>query len=344
MEKSLAELIELIGGEIQDIQGDSQMIVRGIAPFDHAGIDDITFADSPKILKRISETNAGAVIVPKKFQQNVSANLIKSDNPRLVFAKIMHACFPVARPVENISHQASVGQNVSFGTNVSVGPLAVIGDNVAIGSRVIIHPHVVIGNGAVIGDDVEIYPNVTILDRCIIGNRVIIHSGTVIGSDGFGFVPDGEKHYKIPQLGIVRIEDDVEIGACNTIDRATFGETWIKSGVKTDNHVQIAHNVEIGENTLIVSQVGIAGSATIGKNVILAGQAGIGGHITIGDFTTVGPQAGVTRSVPSGKVVSGTPEMPHRLWLRVSQIIPRLPELKRKIKDIENRLDALSEK
>jgi len=341
MEKSLAELIELFDGEIR---GDSQKIIRGIAPFDEAGIDDITFADSPKILKRISETAAGAVIVPKNFLQKVSTNLIKSDNPRLAFAKIMTVCFPAASPSKSISQQASVGKNVSFGNDVSVGPLAVIADNVSIGSRAIIHPHVVIGNGATIGDDVEIYPNVTVLDRCIIGNRVIIHAGTVIGSDGFGFVPDGEKHYKIPQLGIVRIDDDVEIGACNTIDRATFGKTWLKSGVKTDNHVQIAHNVVIGENTLIVAQVGIAGSATIGRNVILAGQAGIAGHITIGDYTTVGPQAGVARSLPSGQVVSGTPEMPHRLWLRVSQMIPRLPELKRKINDIEKRLDAFLEK
>jgi len=341
MEKSLAELSEAIDGEIQ---GDSHKIVRGIAPFDEAGIDDITFADSPKILKRISETHAGAIIVPKIFQQEVSANLIKADNPRLAFAKIMNLCFPASRPFENISHKASIGQNVSFGKDVCLGPFAVIEDNVTIGSRVTIHPHVVVGNGVSIGDDVEIYPNVTILDRCIIGHRSIIHAGTVIGSDGYGFVPDGEKHYKIPQLGIVQIGDDVEIGACNTIDRATFGKTWIKQGVKTDNHVQIAHNVVIGENTLIVAQVGIAGSATIGKSVILAGQAGIGGHISIGDYTTVGPQAGVTRSVPEGQVVSGTPEMPHKLWLRVSQIIPRLPDLKRKIADLEKRLDAFSNK
>jgi len=341
MELSLAELIEEIDGEIH---GDSHKIIRGIAPFDEAGIDDITFADSPKILKGISETGAGAVIVPNTFQQDVPTNLIKSDNPRLAFAKIMHLCFPAYRPSANISSKASVGQNVSFGKDVCVGPLAVIGDNVTIGSRVTIHPHVVIGNGVTIGDNVEIYPNVSILDRCIIGNQVVIHAGTVIGSDGFGFVPDGEKHYKIPQLGIVQIDDDVEIGACNTIDRATFGKTWIQSGVKTDNHVQIAHNVEIGENTLIVAQVGIAGSATIGKSVILAGQAGIAGHISIGDYSTVGPQAGVTRSVPTGKVVSGTPEMPHKLWLRVSQMIPRLPELKRKINEIEKRLDAFSKK
>jgi UDP-3-O-[3-hydroxymyristoyl] glucosamine N-acyltransferase len=341
MEISLAELIEEIGGEIH---GDSHKIIRGITPFDAAGIDDITLADSPKILKRVCETGAGAVIVPNTFQQEVSTSLIKSDNPRLAFAKIMHLCFPAYRPSDNISHKASVGQNVSFGKEVCVGPLAVIQDNVTIGSRVVIHPHVVVGNGVVIGDDVIIYPNVSILDRCIIGNRVVIHAGTVIGSDGFGFVPDGEKHYKIPQLGIVQIDDDVEIGACNTIDRATFGKTCIKSGVKTDNHVHIAHNVVIGENTLIVAQVGIAGSATIGKSVILAGQSGIAGHISIGDYSTVGPQAGVSRSVPEGQVVSGTPEMPHKLWLRVSQMIPRLPELKRKINDIEKRLDAFSNK
>ena len=345
MEKSLGELIELIGGEIH---GTPHKVVRGIAPFDEAGTDDITFADSPKILKRIRETTAGAVIVPKNFDPNfereVPTNLIKSDNPRLAFAKIMHLCFPVSRPSENISPGAHIGDTVSYGADVSVGPFAVIGDHVTVGNRVTIHPHVIIGKGVTIGDDAVIYPNVTILDRCVIGRRVIIHSGTVIGSDGFGFVPDGAAHFKIPQLGVVQIDDDVEIGACNTIDRATFGKTWIQKGVKTDNHVQIAHNVVIGENTLIVSQVGIAGSARIGKNVILAGQAGIAGHITVGDYVTVGPQAGVTRSVPNGKVVSGTPEMPHKLWLRISRIIPRLPELKRKISELEKRLDGFSKK
>ncbi len=341
MEISLAALIKVTGGEIA---GDPQKIVRGIAPFDEAGIDDITFADSPKILKRITGTHAGAVIVPKDFQQKAGTNLIMSANPRLAFAKIMNLCFPTSRPSGNISPRACIGKNVSLGEDTTMGPLAVIGDNVTIGRRVTIHPHAVIGKGVCIGDDVVVYPNVTILDRCIIGSRVIIHAGTVIGSDGFGFVPDGAAHYKIPQLGIVQIDDDVEIGACNTIDRATFGKTWIKKGVKTDNHVQIAHNVVVGENTLIVAQVGIAGSATIGKSAILAGQAGIAGHISVGDYATVGPQAGVTRSVSNGNVVSGTPEMPHKLWLRVSQIIPRLPELKKKIADLEKRLDAFTNK
>ncbi|MGB9499936.1 MAG: UDP-3-O-(3-hydroxymyristoyl)glucosamine N-acyltransferase [Dissulfuribacterales bacterium] len=341
MKISLADLVKRINGEVH---GDEQKVIKGIAPFDAAGEHDITFADSPKILKRINETKAAAVIVPANFQQQVPINLVKSDNPRLAFARIMHLFFPSSRPYSGISPDACIGKNVLIGADSCVGPTSVIGNNVTIGSRVMIHPHVVFGEGVCIGDDVEVFPNVTILQRCVIGNRVIIHSGSVIGSDGFGFVPNGERHYKIPQLGIVRIDDNVEIGACNTIDRATFGKTWIKQGVKTDNHIQIGHNVVIGENTLIVAQVGIAGSTTIGKNVILAGQAGVGGHLSIGDRVTVGPQAGVTRSVADGEVVSGTPEMPHRLWLRVSQIIPRLPELKKKIADLEKRLDAFLKK
>jgi UDP-3-O-[3-hydroxymyristoyl] glucosamine N-acyltransferase len=341
MEISLTGLNQVVKGEIV---GDPEKIIHGLAPFDAAAIHDITFADSPKMLNRISDTRAGAVIVPLHFNRDASTNLIKSSNPRLAFARIMHLCFPPTRSFHGISPQAFFGRNVSLGTDVAVAPTAVLQNNVTIGSRVTIHPHVVIGDGVRIGDDVEIFPHVTILDRCEIGSRVMIQAGTIIGSDGFGFVPDGEKHYKIPQIGIVQIDDDVEIGACCTIDRATFGKTWIKQGVKTDNHVHIAHNVVVGENTLIVGQVGIAGSATIGKNVTLAGQAGIAGHITIGDGVTVGPQAGVTRSVPNGVVVSGTPEMPHRLWLRVSQIIPKLPELKKRLTDLEKRLDALLKK
>lgn len=341
MEISLSSLAEMISGKIH---GDSAKIISGVAPFDAAGEHDITFADSAKILKRITETKAGAVIVPAVFQQETATNQIKSNNPRLSFAKIMNLFYPPSNSNSGISPKASVGRNVSIGTDSCVEEFSVIQSDVIIGSRVKIHPHVVIGKGVRIGDDVEIYPNVTILKQCIIGNRVIIRSGSIVGSDGFGFVPDGDRHYKIPQVGIVQIDDDVEIGSCNTIDRATFGRTWIQQGVKMDSHIHIAHNVEIGENTLIVAQVGIAGSATIGKNVVLAGQAGVGGHISIGDRVTVGPQAGVTRSVAEGMVVSGTPEMPHRLWLRVSRIIPRLPELKKKIEKLEKRMDALFKK
>ena len=190
----------------------------------------------------------------------------------------------------------------------------------------------------------EIFPNVTILERCRIGNRVTIQSGTVIGADGFGYTPDGSRYHKIPHLGIVQIDDDVEIGACNTIDRARFGRTWICRGVKTDNLVHVAHNVTVGEDTVLVAQVGISGSVTIGRHAILAGQAGVSGHLEIGDNAIIGPQAGIAKSISKGQIVSGSPEMPHRLWLRVQRIIPQLPEMKKKIAALEARLQTLKDR
>jgi UDP-3-O-[3-hydroxymyristoyl] glucosamine N-acyltransferase len=191
---------------------------------------------------------------------------------------------------------------------------------------------------------VIIYPNVTILERCKIGNRVIIHAGTVIGSDGYGFESDGQRYYKIPQLGIVQIDDDVEIGAGNTIDRAAFETTWIQSGVKTDNLVHIAHNVVVGENTVIVAQSGIAGSTTIGRNVILAARAAIGGHIDIGDRAVIGPKAGISQSVPGGTMLSGFPGIPHKLWLRVQRSFSKLPELFKQVADLEKRIRNIEDK
>lgn len=332
MEISLAELVEIIGG---DIFGDAHKLIRGIAPFDAAGKNDLTFADSAKILKQIEGSNAGAVIVPRSFTPPVSVNLVYSEFPRLTFARALQYFHPKTQPAAGISPKARIGANFRSGRNVSIGHSVVIGENVILGDRVCLHPGVVVGDNAEIGDDTEVYPNVTILVDCCVGCRGIIHSGTVIGSDGYGFVPAGNSHFKIPQVGIVQIDDDVEIGACNTIDRATFGRTWIQQGVKTDNQVHIGHNVTIGENTLVVAQVGIAGSTSIGKNVTIAGQAGIGGHVKIGDFATIGPQAGISRSVAEGQVVSGTPEMPHRQWLRVNRIIARLPEIKKRVDKLE---------
>lgn len=339
MEIALGELTGIIGGEVV---GDRMQIISGIAPFDAAGAHDITFADTAKILKHLGSSGAGAVIVPRGAASPGATNLVYSDTPRLTFARALHWFFPPERPAAGISPRACIGANFKPGSAVSIGALVSIGDDVVIGSRSRLHPGVVIGDGVVIGEDTEIYPNAVILDGCRIGSRTIIHSGTVIGSDGYGFVPDGEKHFKIPQTGIVQIDDDVEIGACNTIDRATFGRTWIRSGVKTDNHVQIGHNVTIGENCLIVAQVGIAGSADIGRHVTLAGQAGVGGHLRIGDNAVIGPQAGVTRSVSEGQVVSGTPEMPHRLWLKVHRILPRLPELKKRIEKLETMVKKMA--
>jgi UDP-3-O-[3-hydroxymyristoyl] glucosamine N-acyltransferase len=228
---------------------------------------------------------------------------------------------------------------------VTIGPTVVIGDQVTVGDRVWLHPGVVIGNNVTIGNDVTIHPNATILERCTMGDRVIIHAGTVIGSDGFGYAPDGKCYHKIPHTGIVQIDDDVEIGANNTIDRASFGKTHIGRGVKTDNLVHVAHNVIVGENTVLVAQVGISGSVTIGENVILAGQAGVAGHLTIGNGAIVGPQTGVGKSVPDGQIVSsGIPEMPHKLWLRVQRLIPKLPEFSKRLSGLEKNFKILEKK
>ena len=340
MELTLASIAEVVNGEIR---GDEDLKICGAASFDDAKADEITFAGQSKFLKRINDTDAGAVIVPKDYDTETK-NVIRVTNPQLAFIKILALFHPPKKPRFGISRDAYIGKAFFCGEDVSIAPFAVIGDNVALGHRVLIGSSVVIGDNVVIGDDVRIYPNVTILDRCIIGNRVTIHAGTVIGSDGFGFVPESEKYYKIPHMGIVKIDNDVEIGAGNTIDRATFGKTWIQSGVKTDNLVHIAHNVTVGENTLLVGQVGISGSVTIGKNAILAGQAGISGHLTIGDRAVIGPQAGLAKSVPDGETVSGSPGIPHRQWLRVQRDLPKLPEFAKKLSELELKLKEVEEK
>jgi UDP-3-O-[3-hydroxymyristoyl] glucosamine N-acyltransferase len=282
--------------------------------------------------------------VGEDFLDDVPVTLIRCQNPRLAFAKIMEIFNPRQLSISGISPVASIGRDFQCGEDVVVGAHAFIGNGVFLGNRVVIYPGAYIGDGSHIGEETQIFANVTIRDRCIIGKRVIIHSGTVIGSDGFGFTPEGIKHRKIPQIGIVEIEDDVEIGACNTIDRATFGRTLICQGVKTDNLVHIAHNVTVGVHGIIVAQVGIAGSTHVGNHVTIAGQAGIGGHLEISDGSTIGPQAGVARNVPPFKVVSGTPEMDHRLWLRVQRVVPQLPDLKKRIHDLEKKLSILEQK
>ncbi len=337
MKITLSGLAELVEGELR---GAPDKIIRGAAPFEKATGEEITYAADVKFIKRISDSKAGAIIVPKNVDAK-AVNLICVQNPQVAFVKVLNLFFPPSRKCYGLNVPYYIGKNFVYGKDLSLGPFVVIQDNVTVGDRVTLHPHVVIGDNVTIGDDVEIYPNVAVLNRCQIGSRVTIHAGTVIGSDGFGFAPDGEIYHKIPHTGFVQIDDDVEIGAGNTIDRATFGRTWIQKGVKTDNLVHIAHNVVIGEHTVLVAQVGISGSVSIGKHAILAGQAGITGHLEIGDNAIVGPQAGVTKSIPSGEVVSGSPEMPHKIWLRIQRIIPRLPELKKKIEELEKRLEKI---
>ena len=338
IEYSLQEIAEATNG---DAVGQKEKRISSVAPFETADSNQITFAGGGNYLKRIDDTRAGAIFVPKGFTAP-GKNLIGVNNPQLAFAKVVALFHPPISSPSGISKMSATCSDLQIGERVFIGAFATIGNRVTIGSDAIIQNGVFIGDGVRIGDEAVIHPNVTIMNGCQIGNRVTIHPGTVVGSDGYGFVPDSGRYHKIPQLGIVQIDDDVEIGAGNTIDRATFGRTWIQRGVKTDNLVHIAHNVIVGEDSLIVAQVGIAGSTKIGHHAIIAGQAGISGHLTIGSHVTVGPMTGVGKSVSDGEVVSsGSPSMPHKTWLRVQRIIPALPEMKKKIAALEKQLADL---
>lgn len=340
MELLLSSIADIIDGRYT---GDGNKKISNVASFEMATADNITFAGDVRYIKKLNETNAGAVIVPADTEE-LSGNILYSANPRVAFTKLMTIFNPPPQLEDFIDPNTMIGSGFNCGEEVALKAGVVIGDDVSIGDRVILHPHVVLGDGVTIGSDVTIYPNVSILNNCIIGSRVIIHSGSVIGSDGYGFAHDGEKYTKIAHIGIVRIGDDVELGANNTIDRGTYGETWIKNGVKTDNQVHVAHNVVVGENTLLVAQVGIAGSTVIGDNTIIAGKAGIAGHLKIGNNVIVGPGAGILKSVEDSEVVSGLPGMPHKLWLRVQNIVSRLPEMKKQFRKMEKRLEKLENK
>lgn len=340
MDMFLSSIADLVEGTLV---GDGDIRISGVASFENARNTDITFAGDARYIEKISETRAGAVLVSENAGE-LAGDIIYVENPRAAFVKLMNLFNPPVEIYDAVHPSVCIGENYQAGHQVELRPGVVIGDNVTLGDRVLLYPNVVIGDGVSLGDDVILYPNVTILGNCIIGSRVVINSGTVIGSEGYGFAPEGVTYTKIPHHGIVRIGDDVELGACNTIDRATYGETWIKNGVKTDNQVHIAHNVVVGENTLLVAQVGIAGSTTIGDHAVLAGQVGVAGHIKIGNNAIVGPKAGVLKSVKDNEVVSGIPAIPHKLWLRVQNILSRLPELKKNLGALEKRINKLEEK
>ena len=339
MTKTLQELANLIEGEMI---GDAGLKIAGISSLDGAREGEITFIAKNKYLAKAKETKASAIIVSSKIEE-IDKPLIITDNPYLAYAKIATLFHQRAHQALGIDKSAIIGEGTRIGEEASIYPLVFIGKDVTISDRVVIYPHTFIGDGTVIDAETLIYPHVSIRENCRIGKRVIIHSGTVIGSDGFGFAPDGKRYHKIPQVGIVQIDDDVEIGANNTIDRGALGKTWIKRGVKTDNLVHIAHNVVVGEDTLLVAQVGISGSTTIGNHVTLAGQVGVVGHLEIGDNTIVGAQTGVSGSVPANTIVSGYPHMPHRQWLKSSRCYPLLPQMRKVLNSLEKKVKVLEE-
>jgi len=341
MKKTLGEIAKLVEGEVV---GDSNVVVTGICGIKEAQDGDLTFIANPKYLSLMENTKASAIITSFDVEE-APKPIIKTKNPSLAFAKMVSLMAPnqVIHP-EGIDDRAVIGKNVKLGKNVAVQAYAIIEDEASIGDNSIIYAGVYIGHHARIGEDVLIYPNVAIRERVEIGNRVIIHSGTVIGSDGFGFATVKGLHHKIPQIGTVEIEDDVEIGSNVTIDRARFGKTKICQGTKIDNLVQIAHNVNIGKNCIVVAQTGISGSTKIGERVTFAGQSGIVGHIEIGDDAVIAAQAGVTKSVPKNICVSGYPAKPHHIAKRVNALIQRLPKLFSTINELKKRIEELETK
>ena len=332
MEKSLRELAELVEGKIER---DGSVKVKGVARVEEAKKGEITLAVSEKFLHKARQSQASAVIVPLGVK-DFSKPVIQVKNPRLAFAQILELFAPQPPRHSGIHPTVLIGINVEMGKDVMVGPYTVLRDGVRLADDVHISSGVYLGNNVEIGKGSFIHPRVTILDDSIVGEKVIVHSGTVIGSDGFGFAKkeDGS-YYKIPQVGRVVIEDEVEIGANVAIDRATIGETRIGSGCKIDNLVHIAHNVTLGRNVAIVGLVGISGSSTIGDGVILAGQAGVTDHVSIGNNTIVAAKSGVTKNIGPNEFVSGFPARPHSKQKRVKAVINRLPQLLERVRKLE---------
>jgi len=340
--KTLKEIARFVDGEIV---GDQDIVITGVCGIKEAAEGDITFLANPKYLPFIDKTKASAIITSRDIKQ-ASKTIIRTEDPSLAFARIVSFIAPAqVKHHSGVHSSAILGKDVVLGKNVAIGAYTVIEDNVVVGDNTVLYSGCFVGHHTKIGNDTLIYSNVSLREKLSIGNRVIIHSGTVIGSDGFGYATIKGEHYKIPQLGTVIIEDDVEIGSNVTIDRARFDKTFIGKGTKIDNLVHIAHNVIVGENSIIVAQAGISGSTVIGKGATLAGQAGLVGHITVGDGAIIAAQAGVTKSVPPNTTVSGYPAKPHDIARRVNACVQNLPrlyevvtELKKKIAELESKL------
>jgi UDP-3-O-[3-hydroxymyristoyl] glucosamine N-acyltransferase len=334
----LSELAERLACRLE---GDGGVEIGRVASLEHAADGDISFFANPKYAAALRRTRASAVILGEEAP-SAPCPMLRTRHPYLAFANALTLFVPPAHPAGGVDKLSAVASDAVLGGGVSVGPFSSIGRGARIGDRTVIYPNVCIGDGAVIGEDCVIHSHVAVRERIIIGDRVVIQNGAVIGGDGYGFVrrPDGT-HQKIPQSSIVVIEDDVEIGANTTIDRPAIGETRIQAGAKIDNLVQIGHGVKVGRNALLAAQVGIAGSTTIGDNVVLGGQVGVAGHVTIGAGASAVGQSGITNSVPDGTFVSGYPAIDNRDWLKSSVIFRRLPALRKKIADLEQRIFEL---
>ena len=323
----LSEVARIVGGVISG--GDDDVEIIGIAPIQKAGAGDITFADSDSNLSRMQDIKASAILVRDDSALSIEMPSIRVKNPRVAFAQLLPQFYPEREYTPGIHPTAVVSAQAQVHPSCHIGPWCIVEDGVVIGENSVLTSGIHMGPGSALGTHCLLYPKVTIYHATQVGNHVRIHSGAVLGSDGFGFVFDKDHHRKILQIGHVVIEDNVEIGANVTIDRGTMGETRIGQGTKIDNLVQIGHNVEIGPHSIIVAQAGIAGSTRIGSFAVIAGQAGISGHLKIGHGVTIGPQSGVTSDLEDGAKVMGSPAFNHLQYKRASILFQKLPEFAR---------------
>ncbi len=336
----VSQLAEQIGGVLA---GDGEVDVHGVSPVDDVKPGHVTLAENEQYFAKAEASAAAAIVVSIDVPASRKP-LIRVKRTTLALAKMLAIFHPAARPAPGTHPTAVIGRGVTLGKEVHVGANAVVKDGAAIGDRSVVDAGAVIGEGVVIGADCFVHSNATLYHDIALGNRVIVHSGTVVGSDGFGYVQDGRTRVKIPQVGTVVIEDDVEIGANVAIDRSTLGATVIRRGTKIDNLVQIAHNVVIGEDTVVCGLVGISGSVTIGDNVTIAGQVGMADHISIGSNATIGAQSGVTKDLEGGQYYLGSPAVPIGHASRQYAVWANLPELSRRVRELEKQIEELKKR
>jgi UDP-3-O-[3-hydroxymyristoyl] glucosamine N-acyltransferase len=336
--KDIAERLEC------RLEGDGEIDIQGVAGIEQARPGDLTFFVNPKYAAQLRQTRASAVILGERAEAAPCA-MLRAANPYFAFARAVELFAPRPAQAQGIHRMAVVAASASVAADASIGPFVSIGEGARIGARTLVYPRVTIGDGAIVGDDCVLHAGVSVRERVTLGHRVVVQDGAVIGSDGFGFAQRADgTHHKIPQIGGVVIEDDVEIGANTAIDRPAVGETRIGAGTKIDNLVQIAHGVKIGRDTLLAAQVGIAGSTVLEDRVTLAGQVGVAGHLTLGEGVIATAQTGIPNSVDAGAFISGYPAIANRDWLKSSAVFRKLPELRKSLSDLERRLAALEEK
>ena len=333
MPYTIADIAKHLGGEVI---GDASLVLKGFAPADRAQPGDLTFAENESYFARAEQSAASAIMVDGPGTSAHKA-LIRVPNARVAFAKVLPLFFPEPAFAAGIHPTAVVPASAQVDPTAHIGPHCILGEKVRVGARSVLQGLNAVGADCLIGEDVNLFPNVTLYPRTEVGNRVRIHSGTVVGSDGFGYVLDNGIHRKVPQIGNVIICDDVELGANVTVDRGALGPTIVGKGTKIDNLVQVAHNVTIGRHCLLCAQVGISGSTTLGDYVVLAGQAGVAGHLAIGKGARIGGQAGVTQDLDAGAFVNGNPAIPMQLERRIAVLQQRLPEIFKRVDALEAR-------